>query len=71
MKKKEVGLSRDEKFIIKVLALAWDAYFKLPELHPCHRDEMCRAIHAAQYLVMIRPTIRTSPEIFPVTKKEP
>jgi len=39
MKKKEVGLSRDEKFIIKVLALAWDAYFKLPELH-IHAIEM-------------------------------
>lgn len=52
------SLTAAELGSLDLLADAWNAFFDLPVQHPCDRDEFCRAIHAAQHLIMARPAQR-------------
>jgi len=48
-------LTTEETRVVDLLAEAWNAQAGLPVMHPMEQDEFCRAIHAAQALVMSRP----------------
>lgn len=48
-------ITPEERNVIDKLAEAFNAFVKLPILHPMEREEFCHAIHAAQTIVMARP----------------
>lgn len=47
-----------EREVVNLLVEAWNKFFELPVMHTSDRDEFMRAIHAAQNIVLSRPTIR-------------
>jgi len=51
-------MTDDEVLVVHLLADAWNAFCDLPEEHPSDADEFCRAIHAAQDIVLARPARR-------------
>jgi len=53
-----VTLTAQEQLVVELLAEAWNAYLKLPEQHPMHRQEFAHSIHEAQRLVLSRPVTR-------------
>jgi BarA-like signal transduction histidine kinase len=50
------NLTADEKRIIQSLSVIWNLFLKLPEIHPSDADEFMQAIHAAQNIVLSRPS---------------
>lgn len=48
-------LTPEETAVVDLLAEAWNAQGVLPTLHPMESEEFCRAIHAAQALILSRP----------------
>jgi hypothetical protein len=51
-------LSDAEERIVSLLGKAWQEFESLPPQHPCDSPEFLRAIHAAQNIVLARPTQR-------------
>lgn len=52
-------ITEEEKKVLDKLSEAWSLFLKLPRQHPQEIAEMLTAIHHAQDLVLIRPTIRS------------
>jgi hypothetical protein len=52
------SITEDEKDVVDLLAMAWNKFTALPEQHPCDRPEFMQAVHAAQCIIMARPTQR-------------
>lgn len=48
-------LNSDEKEVLSYLALAWDAFMRLPEVHHSDRRGFMSAIHSVQNYVLSRP----------------
>jgi hypothetical protein len=51
-------LTEEERLILDKLAEAWNLFVKIPVQHPMHQQEFAHAIHAAQRIIMSRPTAR-------------
>lgn len=51
-------LTGGESTSLKLLAQAWDEFVQLPAAHPDDVEEFRRAIHAAQNIILARPTWR-------------
>lgn len=56
-------LTHEEKVVLYLLADSWNAFCKLPILHPACAEEMAHAIHAAQNIVFSRPAFERLREI--------
>lgn len=54
----QVGLTSEERRVLDLLAQVWNAFTELPIQHGQHQQEMSSYIHAAQRMVMSRPTSR-------------
>ena len=52
-------MTADEKALVEMLGDAWNGFCDLPEEHPCDADEFCKAIHAAQNIILSRAGRRT------------
>lgn len=53
-----VTLTKDEMLVLEDLAKAWNGFLRLPEQNINDRQEFMHLIHAAQNMVMSRPTVR-------------
>ena len=51
-------MTPEETNCLNILSNAWDEFIKLPELYPWERVQFMFAIHAAQFMLMSRPTVR-------------
>jgi hypothetical protein len=51
-------LTVEENVLLDVLAMAWNMFIKLPELHGADRNEFSLAVHALQNIVMSRAVMR-------------
>jgi hypothetical protein len=51
-------LTDGEEKVVNLLAAAWQEFENLPPQHPCDRSDFIHAIHAAQNIVLARPTQR-------------
>jgi hypothetical protein len=51
-------MTQQEIELVRILALAWDAFLALPVDHCEERTEFRRLIHAAQDMIAARPTYR-------------
>lgn len=51
-------LTLQEELVLNTLAKAWNRFLELPEQHPDHNREFRDAIHAAERLILCRPTSR-------------
>jgi hypothetical protein len=49
------GLTTEEKHVLALLAAAYNKHVSLTKGHPHDREGFCRAINAAQDIVMSRP----------------
>jgi hypothetical protein len=63
---KSVTYTEDERRVLELLGAAWNRFAGLPVQHPADKDEMARAIHAAQNIVMARPAQRSNPAVTPI-----
>lgn len=57
-------LTDKEKEILGYLAIAWNAWIKLPELYSDDVNEMKQAIHAAQQLIALRVARRVDRDVW-------
>lgn len=61
----DCGLEQDEAVVMKLLLLAQEAYFDLPQQHPSEPHEWEFAMHQLQGLLGIRVLRRDYPEGWP------
>ena len=61
---------KTEKEILDNLVAAWNAFVKLPVTHPMELGDFCDGIHRCQYVLMAREARRSSPDVYPIKKKE-
>lgn len=47
-----------EEAVLNLLGEAWNAFNRLPVLHPCDQQEFMTAIHAAQNIILARAGLR-------------
>ena len=57
-------MTDDEKRVLELTALLWNAFIALPDRHPADAEEMQRDIHNIQHRVMARVAVRAHPEFF-------
>ena len=58
----------EELKVLDTLAIAWNLFEKLPQLHPWDKQEFMHSIHSLQRIIMARPAMRQENSI---TKSEP
>jgi hypothetical protein len=55
-----LAMTPEEQRVLDHLAQAWNAYLALPVVHTDDMAEFRQAIHAAQNIVLARPSVRSS-----------
>ena len=57
-------MNEAQKELINLTAQLWNKYIKLPQQHPCDKEQFCHALHICQHLIMIREARRNDPQLF-------
>ena len=66
---REDGLTIEEGIIMDNLVDAWNAFIKLPQTHPCEKEDFMNGIHQCQNTLCMRVLRRDYPEGYPIYKK--
>ncbi len=53
-------ITEQENEVLNILAAAWNRFSALPVLHHADQDEMAKAIHAAQNIILARVGLRST-----------
>jgi hypothetical protein len=63
-------LSKEEMKVLDRLVMAWNEFNDLKVLHPLDSSEFLKAIHAAQNIILARPSLRELQEAGIVARME-